>query len=531
MITVMNTQKIVDNTDSERRTQYLRYVIVSISIVTVTAVVFIAMYLAAVKRIQYLYTNQTYQSALELKKTAVCDTVEKLATEIDQLRDLRINDETGLLRGLAPAVRVELTEAGEDASALRRFFSDNSALSEFNVIVYDNESGGILVDSAGLTGESGRWTGDLADAFVIMESVSAGGMTAVYGIRSTAFDAQMLDILSRRLAISSEEEGTVYWVDRMTALDNGNVSRVRVLDPLNPGRVGMALDKGGVGNGPDCFATEGLLDLEPGSQLVAKEDAEWTEADGRRMTVPTITCSQYYKPYSWAICGAFRLDLVGVGAVNSQEVARKATIRLGIRLALVFAAILAIAVFLILRNSARYFNFRHRRLRDQVERDALTGANTRAYGQQLLREAFARFEKNSEASPVLMVLDVDKFKSINDTWGHDIGDVALKHVVKAATKVMRGRDCVIRWGGDEFIAVMYRLEHARSEAVANRLRKAIGDTQVKSGDQSFQVTVSVGVTWFRFGDADYTEALKRADTALYQSKELGRNRVCVAETE
>ena len=72
------------------------------------------------------------------------------------------------------------------------------------------------------------------------------------------------------------------------------------------------------------------------------------------------------------------------------------------------------------------------------------------------------------------------------------------------------------------------MEHARSEQVANRLRTAIADTLVKHGTQTFQVTVSVGVTWFRFGDTDFNEALKRADEALYQSKEQGRNRVCVA---
>ncbi|MCR4762557.1 MAG: GGDEF domain-containing protein [Lachnospiraceae bacterium] len=521
------------DTETEQKTRLRHVYTFAVIIVAVTAILFITMFLVTVRRLQYVYTNQTYQNAVMLKKESVTKTVENLMAEIEQMRNLRLVDHTALIKGLRSAVQHETEEAlqlatdADKASLLRSIFADDSSRSQLTGVAYDRSTGKILLDDRGLAGEAGVWTDDLADTFAVREEVTAGGITVVYGITETAFDQDMLSIMKDRPIAISGTEGTKYWIDRLTALDNGQISTVRVADPENPLREGMSLKGGGTGNGPETFATEGLLEALPGKPVFHSDNAEWEE-DGRLIVTPTYTCAEYYEPYSWAVCAAFRLDRVGIDAVQLQEESRKETMRLGIRLAVSFAIVLAIAILLILRSSARYFNIRQKKLRDQVERDALTGANTRGYGTQLLETAFKRFNDRGDASPALMVLDVDKFKSINDSYGHDGGDEALKRVVKSAMKVGRGRDCVIRWGGDEFIAVFYRLEKARSESVANKLRKAIADTPIKHGGNTFQVTVSVGVTYFRFGDTSYQDALKRADEALYQSKELGRNRVCIA---
>ena len=528
----MDVKAQAEDTELEKKKQTRRLLLFSVVIIVITGVIFVVMFLNTVKNLQYVYTNRAYQDAALLKNEAIDLTVRDLVRELDQLREIRLRDEESVIRGLMPSVRALLKEEkGNSLSALKELFAGNEGLKLLTCVAMEEQSGKILLDDGGVAGETGVWTEDLEEAFLMCEHVREGGIEVVYGITSSALEAQMQEIMAERIAFLNRSTGIMYWIDRVTRLDNGRERRVRVVDPESPARVGMALDSKGIGNGPWNFASDSLTEAAEGELVTHTADAVWNEDGGESVTARTRTSALYYAPYEWAVCAAFRLDLIGVDSIRSQEDSRKETIRLGVGMALGFAVVLAIAILLILTGNSKYYHLRQKKLRDQVEKDALTGANTRGYGIQLLTEVFRRFENGSEISPALMVLDVDKFKSINDTYGHDGGDEALKRIVKSATKVMRGKDCVIRWGGDEFIAVFYKMEHARAEAVANRLRRAICDTPVKYGDQDFRVTVSIGVTWFKFGDTEYTEALKRADEALYVSKEEGRNRVCVAGGE
>ena len=522
----MEKEEIKEKKPVDQKRQIKRVMILSGLIIGATALVFVGSYLRTVQRMQEIYTNRAFQDAVELRRVHVEETVSNLITEIDQMRELRLRDETSLVKGLAPAVEAKLAGAGANAAQIKSYFAGDPSLSSLTSIIYEESSGKILADERGIAGETAVWSDDLEQAFMIMERVKGDKLTVVYGITNSSFDKEITSILTERMEAYSGEESTLYWIDRVTTLDNGKVSTVRVFDPDHPNRVGMNVNDAGAGAGPWRFASEGIL--ETGS-VDHTDDAEWETESGGKVTAQTYTCAKYYEPYHWAVCGAFRIDAIGLKTVQSQEASRKETIRVGVQMALFFAVVLAVAILLILRNSARYFNIRQSRLKDQVERDALTSANTRAYGIQILTDAFKRFENDRDDSPALMVLDVDKFKNINDTYGHDAGDEALKHIVRTAMRMRRGRDCIIRWGGDEFIAVFYKLERARCETIANKLRKLVADNHIFYEGQEFQVTISVGVTFFKFGDKDYNDALKRADEALYASKEQGRNRICIAE--
>ena len=515
---IMNTNKeTADNLKKNRK----KYMTIAITIIVVTALGFIMLFMSAVRRIQYVYTDQTYQKTVLVRREALGSTVSNLVREIDKMRTLCLDEETAIVDAVKPAVTAIMKEK-DPAGELKEYFASFGGKFDITCILYD-KSGKAILDNMGLTGETGMYSEDLDDVFIISEKVSQGDYTALYGVTGSGFDSGLLEILSGNIAEISAKTGEKYWVDKMTVLDGGKVSVVRLIDSENPRRVGMSS-----GESADTDLEE-LRNKGKGEQVFAERDMEWLVEDDSRVTARSTTCSEYYEPYGWAVCGAFRMDAVGVDSVLVQTRSRNETIRIGIRMAIGFALVLGIAIILLLRNSATYFNKRHKKLKDQVEKDALTGANTRGYGQQILTNDFNRFTSKNDESPILMVMDVDKFKSINDTYGHDSGDVALKQVVKSALRVMRGKDCMIRWGGDEFIAVFYKLERTRGEDVANRLRKEIAQTEITHGSNTFGMTVSIGVTWFKFGDTSYDDALKRADAALYKSKGLGRNRVCVAE--
>jgi diguanylate cyclase len=165
---------------------------------------------------------------------------------------------------------------------------------------------------------------------------------------------------------------------------------------------------------------------------------------------------------------------------------------------------------------------------DLSSRDALTGlANRRSFELALARE-IDRVARAGEPA-LLLALDIDHFKNVNDTYGHAAGDVVLKAVGSVLMDCVRPMDMVARVGGEEFAIVMPNCPAAFGEAVAERVRRRVEAMPVNIGlSQTLQVSVSIGGAfapqWVRSSPALWIE---RADIQLYRAKAQGRNRVCL----
>jgi two-component system cell cycle response regulator len=174
------------------------------------------------------------------------------------------------------------------------------------------------------------------------------------------------------------------------------------------------------------------------------------------------------------------------------------------------------------------------RLRETYQRslsmaltDSLTGLYNRRYLTAHLEGLMARTAAGVDG-PALLALDIDRFKSINDGYGHPGGDVVLCEISQRIARNVRPFDLVARYGGEEFVVVMPETPIAVAAAVAERLRHAIADEPIVSQDipAGIRVTISIGVAATLPGGDDSSAALlKRADDALYAAKHLGRNRV------
>lgn len=162
--------------------------------------------------------------------------------------------------------------------------------------------------------------------------------------------------------------------------------------------------------------------------------------------------------------------------------------------------------------------------------DALTGlANRRAFMDRLAQE-HERICRYGGVMSVLLI-DVDHFKSINDTFGHLTGDVVLKELAAILSEELRYPDVVCRYGGEEFAAFLPETSMGGAFSSAERVRNAVQAYQFCSGNPAIQVTVSIGVTQSDHRDTRYEAALVRADHALYDAKEAGRNQVVVSPPE
>lgn len=124
-----------------------------------------------------------------------------------------------------------------------------------------------------------------------------------------------------------------------------------------------------------------------------------------------------------------------------------------------------------------------------------------------------------------MMLDIDHFKTINDTYGHDVGDLVLKELVKCSLKTLRVSDVFGRIGGEEFAVLLVQGNIDSAIQAAERLRKDLSQLEIRADGAVIKFTVSIGLTWVGLDNPSVAEAMKQADRCLYRAKREGRNRV------
>jgi diguanylate cyclase len=167
----------------------------------------------------------------------------------------------------------------------------------------------------------------------------------------------------------------------------------------------------------------------------------------------------------------------------------------------------------------------NRRLAELTRTDGLSGLLNRKYWEEAVSGEFQRCRRIGYASTVLM-LDLDGLKPINDRYGHQAGDQVIRRVAAALRDALRQQDIPGRYGGDEFGIVLPGTDSASGQVIAERVRERVAST-VLEREADLRATVSIGVAGLEAKDANYSEWLEHADRALYQAKELGRNRtVC-----
>jgi len=163
-------------------------------------------------------------------------------------------------------------------------------------------------------------------------------------------------------------------------------------------------------------------------------------------------------------------------------------------------------------------------LRDSTLRDPMTGLNNRRFLEEYVETLVASVQRKRTHAAILM-LDLDYFKMVNDTYGHDAGDAVLKALSTVLKQSVRASDLVIRYGGEEFLIILIDSESAAAERVAENIRLAVENLKVQVAGIVLQKTISIGVSDFPTDSDTFWQAVKFADVALYQAKERGRNRV------
>lgn len=340
-----------------------------------------------------------------------------------------------------------------------------------------------------------------------------------FGITQDYLYKTMISVVGSKIYNSHFVEETYYWINEIKNYKGGKNYAVRLIHPNPRSSEGMMLStdmQDAIGDLPYERELEGInKDGEVfNSYYFKKKDSD--------NFARKITYSKLYKPYNWIVCMGSYYDDIYDYVDTVKKMRRKSVANFIFPLAILLD--LALAALII--SSA----FNERRSKKaagkQINHDQLTEANSREFGEKELKRKFAEY-KFTKDSPAIMVMDVDNLKTINDTYGHESGDFAIVQIVNIFFEQSRSTDILIRWDGDKFVGIFLGMQKNACWNYAQKLTETIASKNIQYKEKSIPVTVSIGFSFFQESDKTYTQAFERAEKALQDAKNAGKNRVRV----
>ena len=372
-----------------------------------------------------------------------------------------------------------------------------------SVLAFEFEAGMLPPDVAPAE-DAGRYLAALLD----LQSSQRGADAA-----RARFD-QLLGVLERLTAAGTVESWAANLAETARVLTGGTGAAVASWRPEGGGRVlATAGDDGGpaVGQGVETGGSEMAMAARIGAPIVRPD------VGAARIPVASAQERWYARPRSLAVLPLETSDgVLALVAAWNADVPGIDEAGLGTLRTLSPYAALQLRQ-LVVQDT----------LRERAERDALTGLPNRGAFDERLQAEIAHFRRYRHPLSVI-ILDIDHFKRVNDTWGHDAGDAVLRQVGRIIAGSIRETDHAARLGGEEFAVLLPETDLAQAVETAERIRAAVERASVEHDGQTLRVQVSAGVASTPAVVRDPTALTASADAALYRSKQAGRNRVTSA---
>lgn len=477
------------------------------------------------RQIETVYGDNTRDAIFEIKKTFLQHTVQNQIARIDAARqrhaDLaiaRLEEKSALLETFPSGNREEFI------TFFRECFRDGTV---WTAALWDPAAGAVLHDPKDLlrkgfpeTPDGGKYRD-----FSAWRIGDFGGLRAFFGIsRAVADDAVKREIASE-IHASRFPFDSYIWVNEVVNYDGGLNYAIRRVHPNLRDTEGSFLStetRDVKGNRPYLAELEGV-----------KKDGHifftyFFKRKGSEEISEKLTYAELYRDYNWIVAMGIHLDDIFASILRANEESVTTSGRLIVLFLLLMVALLGTSDLVLLFLEGKFHGESRKGLEDELNRDPLTGALSRRAGERTLDRAFHSFIKGT-VSPAIALFDIDRFKEVNDSFGHDAGDAVLKEVVRTVLRTVRTTDRLFRWGGDEFLLVADGLKPENAIGVGQVIAKTVTENAASAGGKSISVTISVGIAYFRDGDRGYEDALKRADRALYRSKSGGRNQANMEE--
>ena len=402
--------------------------------------------------------------------------------------------------------------------ALAKVFSAQDPSDMWGYILLSNSDDEIL-EAMNMPADWDRSEKSLDNIFCAWRQIELPFARLYFGVTQKKLYNTILASVSSKVHNSHFVEETYYWINEVKNYKGGKDYAIRLIHPNPRSSEGMLLST-------DMQDAVGDYPYERELEEINKKGESFNTYYFKKKDsddfARKITYSKLYKPYNWIVCmGSYYDDIYDY--VDTLRKVRGLTITqiavpLIILLDLFFIFYIAFKIHSDRKNS--------RSPSEQDARDNLTYANTREFGQKELKRLFYTYKENFE-SPAIMFMDIDNFKTLNDTYGRETGDFVLVQIAGIFNEQSRSSDILIRWDGDRFAGIFWGMKKSDCWHYAQKLLETVSTRKIQYRDKTIQTTVSLGFSFFHEDDKSYAQAVERANKALKEAKAAGKNRARV----
>ncbi|MDD2481496.1 MAG: sensor domain-containing diguanylate cyclase [Lutispora sp.] len=510
--------------DSIRKKFYI-YILLFIMIICSIS---ISIFIYSIKNVEKIYGENIQQSVNDIKKTFLKDTVNNVIFKIDQTHN-QITNQYVVLANKSIRIFDEYNKLAPEKflGLVINYFDQYKDKKAFEVIVLDKSANEIVYES--LTGDLELRT-SIEDKIKHLELESPYYYEKTYGKYTVLFainKAYIEDLTKHQIAktIHNEkfENDSYIWVNEVIDYNGGENYAIRRIHPNLKDTEGCYLSteiKDIKGNKPYKTELDGVK--EKGEiffnyYFKRKNSEEISEK---------LTYAKLYKEYDWIIAMGVHVNdiqsYVNKTSDHSQSVIEKMVFYIVLIMVLLFISGYA----WLTRLEKWYYKNSNKVLKEEINKDPLTKTFNRRAAQIMLNSIFRSYKRDGR-NYAIIIYDVDNFKKINDTYGHDAGDLVLINIAKIINNNIRSTDSLYRWGGEEFLLICEGIKKEHVINFSQKLLYHIEEAEYGEGENKYHVTVSMGISYFESSDNDYNAAIKRADTALYNAKKSGKNSTCL----
>lgn len=485
----------------------------------------VCFYLFSIDKVGEIYIGKSKEAIYSIKKDFLKDTVNNLVSEIDMKRTSKsLYVEKFVNRTFAVInLKMDLSDS-EFGDFFVGFFMDNPDYKSITAVLWDETEKKAVYDPQNISGTT--WEDTVyknSNTFTSYQISRKGTYRFLIGVTKEYTDNLVKEDISKTIKGAQFAGNSYIWVNEILNYGGGKnyaVGRIYPDMSENEGKYFSTDTSDVTGNFPYLTELQGINRDGALFLTYSLNDHEKGKESER------LSYSKLYKDYNWVIGMGIYLDDLNPYLDQINRESGEMVSRLAFLLVLLLVLILAIGLSSISMIENLYHWKTKHLMESELNVDALTGAGTRRSGEKDLQDAFNKYKKLG-TGPGIMMCDLDHFKNINDKHGHSAGDLVLVEFVNVTKDFLRSSDKIIRWGGDEFIIILYGMKEKASVDFCDKYLTKIADLKVGDANEELNITVSVGISFFRDTDEDYNDVVNRADEALYQSKEKGRNQASI----
>lgn len=499
--------------------------VTTLIVTTIISVLIIYIHISSHNKAQEIYIKQTEKIIMDMKKTFLEDTVNNIITEIDKLRKSKLQSYNKNTDYRLSRIEEELGLSDKDfISYFSDKFESEAKSGLWTALLWDDDTGEILYASKELEGETVDVARKSLQSLVGYSPViEKNNIRGKFGVKTSYIDETVKQEVADSIRNREFSNDSYIWVNEVVNYEGGKNYAIRKVHP------NLTQDEG-------KYLSTDMKD--PKGNLPYLEELEGINKDGELFFTyyfeklnssemsEKITFAKLYKDYDWIIAMGVHLDEIDayIDKINDETIYSSTEYTMSLLRYIFIILIIGFTILYMLEKRNLLNSTKH--LEDEINQDILTKAFSRRSGERSLEYFFNKYKKKEKNSAIMM-FDVDDFKSVNDNYGHDVGDLALIEVIETINKLIRDSDYLIRWGGDEFIGIFPELKEASASNLGERILEKVNSIRIPVEEGTIGISISIGFTYFKEDDSDADDVIKRVDQAMYKAKRQGKNKVII----